>query len=210
MYNGAWDYPADTRGYTWGWVHEFHTRNWSLRYASAFEPRVANGEQFDRRILEDRGDVFEGERRWGAKDHEGAVRVLNYENHADAGNYQEAINLALKNGGTPDVIATRRAGTLKYGFGVSFDQQFSADWGVFGRLGWNDGKTESFGRLRYGPETVWESYYNARVLSWMFWSLDYQHVANPAYNRDRGPVSIYSVRAHIELGRETFRRKQQN
>ena len=26
MYNGAWDYPADTRGYTWGWVHEFHTK----------------------------------------------------------------------------------------------------------------------------------------------------------------------------------------
>ena len=49
--------------------------------------------------------------------------------HADAGNYQEAVNLALKNGGTPDVTATRRAGTLKYGFGVSFDQQVSADWG---------------------------------------------------------------------------------
>ena len=39
MYNGAWDYPADTRGYTWGWVHEFHTRRWSLRYASAAMPR---------------------------------------------------------------------------------------------------------------------------------------------------------------------------
>ena len=81
MFNGAWDYPADTRGYTWGWVHEFHTRNWSLRYASAVEPRVANGEQFDRRILEDRGDVFRrraavGER----KTTKGAVRVLNYEN----------------------------------------------------------------------------------------------------------------------------------
>ena len=25
MYNGAWDYPADTRGYTWGIVQEFHT-----------------------------------------------------------------------------------------------------------------------------------------------------------------------------------------
>ncbi len=35
MYNGAWDYPADTRGYTWGWVHEIHTRNWSFRYGSA-------------------------------------------------------------------------------------------------------------------------------------------------------------------------------
>src|SRR5712691_10287844 len=31
MYNGAWDYPADTRGYTWGMVHELHTRNWSFR-----------------------------------------------------------------------------------------------------------------------------------------------------------------------------------
>ncbi len=44
MYNGAWDYPADTRGYTWGWYHELHTKNWSWRYASAFEPKVANGE----------------------------------------------------------------------------------------------------------------------------------------------------------------------
>ena len=41
MYNGAWDYPADTRGYTWGWVHELHTRNWSWRYANAAEPTVA-------------------------------------------------------------------------------------------------------------------------------------------------------------------------
>ena len=51
MYNGAWDYPADTRGYTWGWVHEFHTRNWSLRYGSAAEPKVANGGHFDRRLF---------------------------------------------------------------------------------------------------------------------------------------------------------------
>ncbi len=59
MYNGAWDYPADTRGYTWGWVHEFHTRNWSLRYASAAVSKVANGGRFDRRLFRDRGDVVE-------------------------------------------------------------------------------------------------------------------------------------------------------
>src|SRR5665213_1869830 len=53
MYNGAWDYPADVRGYTWGWVHEFHARNWSLRYGSAAEPKVANGARFDRRLLRD-------------------------------------------------------------------------------------------------------------------------------------------------------------
>src|SRR5436305_1667232 len=62
MYNGAWDYPADVRGYTWGWVHEFHTKSWSLRYASVAEPKIANGLRFDRRLLRDRGDMFEVER----------------------------------------------------------------------------------------------------------------------------------------------------
>ena len=57
MYNGAWDYPADVRGYTWGWVHEIHTRHWSLRYASAAMPRMANGLRFDRRLFVNRGDV---------------------------------------------------------------------------------------------------------------------------------------------------------
>ncbi|MBV8817805.1 MAG: hypothetical protein JO022_05570, partial [Acidobacteriaceae bacterium] len=56
MYNGAWDYPADVRGYTWGWVHELHLRNWSLRYASTAMPRVANGLRFDRRLFVNRGD----------------------------------------------------------------------------------------------------------------------------------------------------------
>ena len=122
MYNGAWDYPADVRGYTWGWVHELHTRNWSLRYGSGSEPTVANGPRFDHRILRDRGDVFEVERRYSIGDRAGAIRALGFANHADAGNYAEAIKLADQNGGKPDVTATRTPGTLKYGFGVSFDQ----------------------------------------------------------------------------------------
>src|SRR5579862_7525990 len=83
MYNGAWDYPADTRGYTWGWVHEFHTKRWSLRYGSAAMPLVANGLRFDRRLLRDRSDMFEGEVDFSPHGHPGAVRLLNYENHAD-------------------------------------------------------------------------------------------------------------------------------
>ena len=59
MFNGAWDYPADVRGYTWGWVHELHLKNWSFRYASAAMPRVANGLAFDRRMFVNRGDVVE-------------------------------------------------------------------------------------------------------------------------------------------------------
>ena len=259
MYNGAWDYPADVRGYTWGWVHEFHTTNWSFRYASAGMPRVANGLRFDRRILRDRGDVFEEERRYVLRKREGTIRVLEYLNHADAGTYSEAIQLAKQNGGVPDITATRRPGTLKYGFGINAEQEITKDLGVFARLGWNDGKTESFaftaidrlatggvslvgrrwhrpddtvageltvsglsavhaqylamgghdfligdGRLRYGPEYVFETYYSARLFSGFFTSFDLQHVANPAYNQDRGPVWISSIRLHWELGKESF------
>jgi high affinity Mn2+ porin len=257
MYNGAWDYPADVRGYTWGWLHEFHTRNWSFRYASAAMPRVANGLRVDRRLLRNRGDVFEAEYRYAARKHPGTVRLLNYENHANAGNYVESILQAQRNGGAPDITATRRNGTLKYGFGFNMEQEIKKDVGVFARLGWNDGKTESFaftaidrlatggvsvtgtrwhrrsdtvaseltvsglsavhsqylaqgghdfllgdGCLQYAPEYIWETYYNARLLPGLFTSFDLQHVANPAYNQQRGPVWISSIRLHIEFGRK--------
>jgi carbohydrate-selective porin OprB len=254
MYNGAWDYPADTRGYTWGWVHEFHARRWSLRYASAGMPRTANGLRFDRRVLRDRGDVFEGELRVAPHSHPGAIRLLSYFHRADAGTYAEALRITSPNA-VPDVTATRRIGTLKYGFGLNVEQELRKDLGVFGRLGWNDGKTESFaftaidrlatagvsltggswkrpsdtaasaitvsglsgvhatylarggldfligdGALRYGREAIWESYYSARVLPGVFTTIDLQHVTNPAYNRDRGPLWIGSLRLHVEWG----------
>src|SRR5205085_7746944 len=101
MYNGAWDYPADVRGYTWGWVHEFHTRNWSLRYGSAAEPRVANGLRFDRRLLINRGDIVEGEQRYSARTHPGAVRLLGFAHHTNSGTYSDAIRLANQTGTAP-------------------------------------------------------------------------------------------------------------
>jgi high affinity Mn2+ porin len=256
MYNGAWDYPADTRGYTWGWVHEFHTRRWSLRYASVAEPRVANGLRFDRRILRDRGDSFEGELRYAPAGHEGAVRALAFVNHARAGTYAEALRLSSVTGSIPDVTATRQPGTVKYGFGINLEQEIRKDIGVFARLGWNDGKTESFafavidrlatggvsfnggswsrpmdtvaaaltvtglsgvhalylsrggldfmigdGALHYAPEYTFESYYRAHIAAGIFATLDIQHVTNPAYNGDRGPVWIGALRIHVEWGK---------
>jgi high affinity Mn2+ porin len=144
MYNGAWDYPADTRGYTWGMVHEFHTRNWSYRYGATAEAKVANGERFDRRLFRDRGDTFEVERRYSIGDRAGALRLLGYLNHTDSGRYADALRLADQTGTRPDITAVHHAGTLKYGTGVSFDQALSQDIGIFTRLGWNDGKTQSF------------------------------------------------------------------
>jgi len=48
-------------------------------------------------------------------------------------------------------------------------------------------------------EQILETYYNFAVLSWVHVSLDYQWVKNPAYNTDRGPVSIFAVRAHAQF-----------
>jgi len=144
MFNGAWDYAADTRGYTWGIMQEFHTRNWSLRCVSAAEPKVPNGGRFDRRLLTDRGDQFEGEYRYKFGAHPGTIRLLNYENRTRSGSYGQALQVAAATGSKPDIASIRKPGTLKYGFGINLEQELTKDLGVFMRLGWNDGKTEDF------------------------------------------------------------------
>ena len=55
------------------------------------------------------------------------------------------------------------------------------------------------GQLRYGPEKILEAYYSAQVVGTLKVALNFQHVTNPAYNRDRGSVSIVGVRAHVEF-----------
>ena len=56
------------------------------------------------------------------------------------------------------------------------------------------------GRLPHpGPEQIIESYYSAAVFAFAHLSLDYQWINHPAYNRDRGPVSVIAVRLHAEF-----------
>jgi hypothetical protein len=52
------------------------------------------------------------------------------------------------------------------------------------------------GRLNYRPETIAEAYYSLGVGSHAWLTLDLQHIVNPAYNADRGPVTVASVRLH--------------
>jgi len=51
----------------------------------------------------------------------------------------------------------------------------------------------------YGSDDILEAYYSAQIADWLTTSADYQFIANPAYNRDRGPVSIGAVRFHTEF-----------
>jgi high affinity Mn2+ porin len=52
------------------------------------------------------------------------------------------------------------------------------------------------GKLNYRPEMVLETYYSYSPVKWAALTLDYQLVADPGYNADRGPVSIFAGRIH--------------
>jgi high affinity Mn2+ porin len=144
--NGAYDYAADTRGYTMGVILDYEDRNWGLRFGELLMPKVANGPELSWDIANSRAENIELELRPTLlKGRDTKVRFLSYVNHADMGNYLDSL-LLYDEGltSTPEITATRQPGRIKYGFGFNFQQEFAKDMWAFGRWGWNDGKTESF------------------------------------------------------------------
>ena len=55
------------------------------------------------------------------------------------------------------------------------------------------------GALNYRPEKIFETYYSYSLNTWSALTFDYQFVADPAYNADRGPVHIFAGRYHAEF-----------
>src|SRR3984893_14581609 len=94
MYNGAWDYPADSRGYTVGTMQELTMRDWSVRFAVSLEPTVANGPDLDTRAMKNRGLTAEGERRYSPFGRAGAFKLLAFLNREHAGGFRESLQLA--------------------------------------------------------------------------------------------------------------------
>jgi hypothetical protein len=256
--NAAYDYAADTRGYSDGIAFEWIHPKWAVR-AGAFEmPVVPNGPVLATRWSQDQGDQIQGEfYPTLVKGKEpGTIRLLAYRNIAHMGNYREALGAALGTGNPPNITATESDGAIKYGFGLNMEQPLAddGDTGVFARIGWDDGATESFaytecddqvsigaqisgkrwkspkdrvgiallsdglsaahrdylaaggdgfllgdGRLNYGREMIMETYYQRQFTKEFAATVDFQMIANPGYNQDRGPVPIVSARLHYEF-----------
>jgi high affinity Mn2+ porin len=140
MANEAWDYPADSLGYTTGLAVELNQPAWALRYGFFQMPKVSNGVAQDQNYLEAWGMVAELERRYVINTHPGTVRVLGYVNRANMGSYQEALDNPAR---PADIVATRQY-RYKYGFGLNAEQELTSTIGVFTRLGWSDGETEGW------------------------------------------------------------------
>ena len=144
--NGAYDYAANTRGYTDGAIAEYDDHWWTVRFAEALMPKIANGINLDADLARSRSENLELEGR-GSRiaQRAGVVRLLGYVNQAGMGNYEQAVREFLNHQiATPDITATRQQGRHRYGFGLNFEQEIAADAGVFGRLGWSDGRNEAF------------------------------------------------------------------
>lgn len=141
MANGAWDYPANTRGYVIGAVFELGQPDWSLRLATTMVTTTANGSIWDGNLAKAHAFTLEYEKRYQISDQKGTVRILGYDNAAKMGSYALAI---AQNPLAPDVTSTRAYGRNKYGFGVNIEQSVNSDLGVFAKTSYNDGKTETW------------------------------------------------------------------
>ncbi len=254
--NGAYDYAANTRGYTVAAILSYAGPKLEVRYGEALEPTVANGIDLDADLRRARADNLE--LTWKPEWFQGLetrIRPLAYLNHANMGDYSQAIQGYLQHiDKVPDITLYRHQGSLKQGFGLNVEQELPANFRAFLRAGWNEGHKESFayteinntlafgadlsgdawgrkldrvgtafetgglsaqhrqylalgglgfilgdGRLNYGREVISETYYTLHVVSGLYMAAQLSYVNNPGYNRDRGPILIPGVRAHVDF-----------
>ena len=144
--NGAYDYAADTRGYTYGLVIEYQGPRIEARLGEMLMPKVANGIDLDFDFTRARADNLELEIKYGLQaGWRGTLRLLVYQNTANMGNYRQAIDAAAATPGVvPDVTLTRAQGRVKRGVGANLIQDIAGVARAFMRLGWSTGDLEAF------------------------------------------------------------------
>lgn len=213
---------------------------------------TANGAIWDQKIGKANTQTLEYEKRYTLNGQKGTFRILGFRNNGKMGDYRQALALSPV---APNVDTTQAYGRHKYGFGISADQYLTKDFGVFAKVSYNNGKTETWyfteidrslslggvlkgsswnrgedelglafvangisnahrdylaaggygfiigdGKLNYGTEFIAELDYKINAYQKKFWlTPGYQFLLNPAYNKDRGPVNVFSLRAHVEF-----------
>ena len=249
--HGAYDFAADSRGYSVGAALAYEDDAWSLRAGRFAMPIQSNGLALDWALARRHGDQVEVEHRFSVADRPGVARLLLFRNVARSASFADA--LAGQSAGAPDLAPVRRD-QAKRGWGLALEQQLADGISGFARIGANDGRTEPYafasidrsaslgaviqgqrwqrpgdragfawlrngissphqrflaaggvdyflgdGALRYGAEQALEAYYSFALTPQLSLSADAQHIRNPAYNADRGPVTLYAVRMHLEF-----------
>ncbi len=262
MSNGAWDYPANTRGYTPSAIIEYVSEKFEARYAISMMPITANGNVMDQNISKANANSFELKYKYNINGRQGKASALTFYNTAFMGSYTAQNIISKPDSMNPNfyindysIVASRQYGRSKYGFGINVEQELTDYVGLFARASYNDGNNETWcfteidrafsvgtsikgtqwkrkndvlgvaycnsglsnmhkqylahgglgfmigdGRLNYSNEHLFETYYSASLLNDKITpSIVYQYVINPAYNRDRGAINVYSIRLHMSI-----------
>ena len=250
---GAFDYAANSWGYTYGAAAEWYQDWWTARTGVFDLSTAPNGLNLSPGV-EQGQFVTELEERHSLWDQPGKLKLLYWLTWGRLGTYTDALAFAQATGQTPSTAAVRSFRT-KSGAGLNLEQQLAADLGLFARASLSQGNVEevdftdinqslsagiSLAGTRWGrsddtvglagvvnrishqgeaylaagglggiigdgqlpnsgPEQILEAYYSLAVFSFAHLTVDYQYINNPAYNRDRGPVSILGIRAHAQF-----------
>ncbi|MCX6146223.1 MAG: carbohydrate porin [Candidatus Kapabacteria bacterium] len=144
MSNGAWDFPANIRGYTWNLLLEYGNKDFAIRFISSLVPNTANGSVMDMNIANANSETIEFEKPYKINDLDGKIRILGFYTQAKMGVYKDALFVVDPLVQNPDIIHTRAYGRNKYGFGLNLEQDLSKNIGCFLRGSWNDGKNETW------------------------------------------------------------------
>jgi len=144
MSAGAWDYAANTRGYTVGGVLEYVTPEFALRFASTLMPTLANGPVLDFHYGTAHAETVELTKTYRLGGRQGTVRALGFRNVAAMANYREVVARALAIGKQPNTEDVRQNGHTKLGFAFNAEQELTKNVGLFARLSYNDGKNETW------------------------------------------------------------------
>jgi high affinity Mn2+ porin len=154
---GAFDYAADSWGYTYGLAAELTLSNWTFRTGLFDLSSVPNSEILDSSFKQFEW-VNEVERRYKVGQQEGSVKLLAYVNKAHMGSYVDAVNFALKgstNAACPVTSAAAdgsvaastscvRTYTSQGGLGLNLQHKLSSEAGFFARLSLNQGRKETY------------------------------------------------------------------
>ena len=143
---GAYDYAADTRGYTWGLVADFADRWWSFRFGEALLSKRANGMTLQKNLQDAHSENYELDVSPSLFSRRNtSIGLLAFTNFANMGDYHQAIGQFLAGATTtPEIDDHPQQTSVKYGFAMNAEQDFARDVRGFIRAGWNEGQHESW------------------------------------------------------------------
>ena len=105
MSNGAWDYPANTRGYTPSVILEFVSRKWEFRYGISMMPQTANGNVMDKNVGKANANTLELKYKYKLRGQPGKISGLAFYNTAFMGSYTAPYVVYVQDSVQPTVYS---------------------------------------------------------------------------------------------------------